>query len=251
MVTSNDRTIEETIQRKKPEIEQMSVLFQIRRYPARIYIIFIIIFHLSLVSQTVASNNDPVIVNEIGTVNSLKPFTISGSVSNPHCKLVGIEIFPEYYWKKAESIAGKRHAKGFRFSLLSVVQSITDEGVFSNDQVYCGVFLHIFNPDGTIAYQSAPPCPDHRIHFAKVVRNPEEKYIWSSVFNTDKDLRILNRGFYNLLVWNATNQVIRANTHIENIYDAKSHKIYPTTNKGLIWDSDNQKELKIILFQVK
>jgi len=228
------------------------ILYSSIRNKSRIRSIILITFVLLVFTgQAEGDDENPILVDPVGVIDSSHPFSISGFVTDPGCTWVGIEIFPKDYWEKAASIADLYMARGFRFSLRSVVQSITDEDVVSNDETYFGVFFHIFNPDGTIAYQPAPPCPDHRIHFARVIHDFEEKNTWSTTFNTDRDLRMLNPGRYTLLVWDASNQSYYVNCNIENIYDAKNQKIYPTTKKCPIWEPGNQKELRGTDFEVR
>lgn len=228
----------------------MSVFSFISRNYAFFGITIIVVVVSSLVCQVIGDNSCLILVDPVDNVKSSKPFSVSGSATGLCCKRVGVEIYPKNYWEKASYIADIRKAKGFRFSLLSVIQSITDEGITGNDETYWGVFLHIFNPDGTIAYQSAPSCPNHRIHFAPVIQSSKEKGRWSTIFNTDNDRRMLTPDIYELLVWDATDQSIYVNTHIANIYDPKNHKIYPTTKKGPIWEPDNEKELICKTFEV-
>ncbi|HWQ67241.1 MAG TPA: hypothetical protein VN372_10260 [Methanospirillum sp.] len=182
-------------------------------------------------------------LNHIEDPDSSNPFIVTGTVSNPGCTQVGIEIFPQDYWNQADKIVRDRDSKGFRLSLQSVLQNINDIETTSNDEQYDGVFLHLYNPDGTIAYLPAPPCPDHRLHFSRVRNYSGENRSWSSTFNGQGDRKKLNAGTYVILVWDATDQSVYQNTHVENIYDVKNKKIYPTTKRGPIWDFDNQKDL--------
>lgn len=190
-------------------------------------------------------------IDPIVHIHSNQPFPISGSIINGDCTQVGIEIFPKDYWDKAISIAEFRKSKGFRLSLLFISQSITDTDVVNNDDIYSGVFLHLFNPDGTIAFLPASFCPNHRIHFSKVIHHQEGKKSWSTLFNTERDRMKLKPDLYVLLVWDATNQSFYTDTHIENIYDVKNNTIYPTTKKGPIWEPDNKKELMSGIIEIR
>lgn len=190
-------------------------------------------------------------MNHIENTDYSRPFTVTGTVSNPDCSWIGIEIFPQDYWDQADRIVRYRDSKGFRLSLRFVLQNINDIETTSNDVQYDGVFLYLYNPDGTIAYLPAPPCPDHRLHFSRVGDHLSDNRSWSSTFNGNSDRKELHRGKYVILAWDATDQSIYQNTHVENIYDVKNKTIYPTTKKGPIWDSENRKDLVTKVIQVR
>lgn len=193
---------------------------------------------------------DEISIDSIDITDSSQQIILSGHVTSKDCKQVGVEIFPLLYWEKAGELARNRQAKGFKLSLLSVVQNINTAKSDSNGDTYGGVFLYIFNPDGTITYLPAPPCPDHQIQFAKVMEKSGKK-CWSKSINERKYRYRLSSGTYVVLLWDATNQRIYTDTHIENIYDVIHGFIYPTTGSGLIWDQKNRKKLFSTRIQVK
>lgn len=127
------------------------------------------------------------IIKPVGNVHSSESFEISGTVSDPGCNRIGIEIFPRQYWEKAKKIAKDRRSKGFRLVLHSVVHMINTAEAVSMNGVYTGVFLNIYNPDETTAYLPAPSCPDHRLHFCPVKHQPGVMHEWASIFNDAQD----------------------------------------------------------------
>jgi len=159
---------------------------------------------------------DEISFDSIDITDSPQQIILSGHVTSKDCKQVGVEIFPLLYWEKAGELARNRQAKGFKLSLLSVIQNINTAKSDSNGDTYGGIFLYIFNPDGTITYLPAPPCPDHQIQFAKVMEKSGKK-CWAKSINERKNRHRLSSGTYVVLLWDATNQRIYTDTHIENI----------------------------------
>lgn len=189
-----------------------------------------------------AETNGSVTIDPIGDHASGEKFNITGTVTIPNCKKIGIEIFPKAYWESACQYAKTDNAGRIVFMEIPS----TKENFHPT-----GIKLMRFNPDGTQSYQELERSKDHWNSVTPVEKTTLDKKRWSIQVQNNENGTPFSPGSYHVNVWDASTQVQKHDNTLANGWDIIKQKVYPSTAMINIWDSKNEKDMQYAEFSIR